>query len=310
LEYKIQNSELLGDNKVVLDKFTLGERVEAPNAIHLPLDLAIALLTDAEGKIDVALPVSGNVDNPEFKYGRVIWKALVNMITKIVTAPFRALGGLFGGKGEQMDAISFEPGSDSLLPPEMEKLKKVIEALEKRPQLKIVVQGRYDIKTDGKALRAERVKRALAEEMKMKLPPDEKPGPVAFNTAKTQRALEKLLEMRAGDQAIDDFETRYEKETGKKVKRVKPYLAVFGWESSDTAFYQAMFEELVKLEPLPDNDLQDLAQRRAEAIVNELKAAGGLDPSRVTAGRSAPVEKSSADAVDTKLTLDVIKPAA
>jgi len=310
LEYKIQNSELLGDNKVVLDKFTLGERVEAPNAIHLPLDLAIALLTDAEGKIDVALPVSGNVDNPEFKYGRVIWKALVNLITKIVTAPFRALGGLFGGKGEQMDAISFEPGSDSLLPPEMEKLKKVIEALEKRPQLGIVVQGRYDPKIDGNALRTERVKRALAEEMKMKLPLDEKPGPVAFNTAKTQRALEKLLKMREGDKAIDDFQTRYEKETGRKAKRVKPYLAVFGLESSDTAFYQAMFEELIKLEPLLDNDLQDLAQRRAEAIVNELKAAGGLDPSRVTAGSSAPVEKSSTDTVNTKLTLNVVKPAA
>jgi U3 small nucleolar ribonucleoprotein component len=173
-----------------------------------------------------------------------------------------------------------------------------------------VVQGRYDTKTDGKALRTEHVKRALAEEMEMKLPLDEKPGPVAFNTAKTQRALEKLLEIRAGDQAIDDFETRYEKETGRKAKRVKPYLAVFGLESSDTAFYQAMFEELVKLEPLLDKDLQDLAQRRAEAIVNELKAAGGLDPSRVTAGSSAPVEKSSTDTVNTKLTLDVIKPAA
>jgi hypothetical protein len=310
LEYKIQNSELLGDNQVVLDKFTLGERVEAPNAIHLPLDLAIALLTDAEGKIDVALPVKGNVDNPEFKYGRVIWKALVNLITKIVTAPFRALGGLFGGKGEQMDSVSFEPGSDRLLPPEMEKLKKVIEALEKRPQLKIVVQGRYDSQIDGKALRTERVKRALAELMEEKLPLNEEPRPVAFNTAKTQRTLEKLLEMRSGDQAIDDFKTRYEKETGRKVKRVKPYLAVFGWESSDTAFYQAIFEELVKLEPLLDNDLQDLAQRRAEAIVNEFKAAGGLDPSRVTAGSSAPVEKSSTDTVNTKLTLDVIRPAA
>jgi outer membrane protein OmpA-like peptidoglycan-associated protein len=309
LEYKIQNSELLGDNQVVLDKFTLGEQVEAPNAIHLPLDLAIALLTDAEGKIDVALPVKGNVDNPEFKYGRVIWKALVNLITKIVTAPFRALGGLLGGKGEQMDSVSFEPGSDRLLPPEMEKLKKVIEALEKRPQLGIVVQGRYDTKTDGKTLRTERVKRALAELMKEKLPLDKQPEPVAFNTAKTQRALEKLLEMRSGDQAIDDFKTQYEKETGRKAKRVKPYLSVFGWESSDTAFYQAMFEELVKLEPLLDKDLQDLAQRRAEAIVKELKTAG-LDPSRVTAGSSAPVEKSSTDTVNTKLTLDVIKPAA
>ena len=307
LEYKIQNSELLGDNKVVLEKFTLGDRVKAPNAINLPLDLAIALLTDTEGKINVAVPVTGNVDNPEFKYGRVIWKALVNLITKVVTAPFRALGGLLGDKGEQMDAISFEPGKDRLLPPELKKLKKVVDALEKRPQLRLVVQGRYDLKIDGEALRTERVKRALAEQMGVKLSPDEEPGPVAFNTAKTQKALEKLLINRAGDKAIADFKTQYEQETGQKAKRVKPYLALFGWESSDIAFYQAIFEELVKLEPLLDKDLQDLAQRRAEAIVKSLKTTGGLDPARVTTGSSGPVEKDSTDTVNTRLTLDVIK---
>jgi len=307
LGYKIQNSELLGDNEVVLEKFTLGERVEAPNAIYLPLDLAIALLTDTEGKINVAVPVTGNVDNPEFKYGRVIWKALVNLITKVITAPFRALGALLGDKGEQMDAISFQPGKDRLLPPELKKLKKVVEALEKRPQLRIVIQGRYDPKIDGEALRTERVKRALAEQMDVKLSPGEETGPVAFNTAKTQKTLEKLLKNRAGDKAVDDFKTQYEKETGRKAKRVKPYLALFGLESSDIAFYQAIFEELVKLEPLLDKDLQALAQRRAEAIINELKTAGGLGPERVTAGSFGPVEKASTDSVNTRLTLDVIK---
>ncbi|RKX63382.1 MAG: hypothetical protein DRP42_07695, partial [Tenericutes bacterium] len=165
LEYKIQDSELLGDNQVVLEQFTLGERVEAPNAVHLPLDLAIALLTDAQGKIDVAVPVKGNLDNPEFKYGHVIRQAFINLIAKIVTAPFRALGGLLGGKGEQMDVISFYPGSDRLLPPELKKLKTVVEALEKRPRLKLVVQGRFDPKLDGEALRTQRVKRSLAGQM-------------------------------------------------------------------------------------------------------------------------------------------------
>ena len=308
LEYKIHNSELLGDNKVVLDQFTLGQRVEAPNAINLPLDLAIALLTDTEGKIDLAVPVSGNVDNPKFSYGHVIRQALVNLITKIVTAPFRALGGLFGDKDGQMDAVSFHPGSDRLLPPELKKLKKVVEALEKRPQLRIVIQGRFDTKIDGEALRTERVKRALAEQMEVKIAPNEEPGPVAFNNSKSQKALEKLLKKRGGDNAIAEFKTRYEKETGRKAKRVKPYLALFGWESSDTAFYQAIFEELVKLEPLLDNDLQDLAQRRAEAIVKELETTGGLGPTRVTTGSSGPVEKASTDTVNTSLTLDVIKP--
>ena len=145
--------------------------------------------------------------------------------------------------------------------------------------------------------------------MGVKLSPDEAPGPVAFNTAKTQKALEKLLKMRAGDKAVADFKTQYEKKTGKKAKQVKPYLALFGWESSDIAFYQGIFEELVKLEPLLDNDLQDLAQRRAEVIVKELKTTGGLSPTRVTTGSSGPVEKASTDAVNTSLTLDVIKPA-
>ncbi len=309
LEYKIQNSELLGENEVLLEQLTLGERVEAPNAINLPLDLAIALLTDAEGKINVAVPVRGNVDHPEFKYGRVIWQAFVKVITKVVTAPFRALGGLFGDKSQQMDAIAFNPGNARLLPPEQEKLKEISKALKKRPQLRLVVEGRFDPKMDGEALRTERTRHALAEQMGVKLASEEDPGPIAFDSAKTQKALEKLLEMRKGDTAIDDFKTQYEKATGKKAKRTNFAMAVIGWASSDTAFYQAMFKELVKLEPLLDNDLQDLAQRRAQTIVKELKTTGGLDPTRVTTGSSGPVEKASTDTVNTSLTLDVLKPA-
>jgi outer membrane protein OmpA-like peptidoglycan-associated protein len=310
LEYKVQNSELLGENEVLLEQFTLGERVEAPNTISLPLDLAIALLTDAQGKIDIAVPVRGNVDDPEFKYGRVIWQALVKLITKAVTAPFRALSGLFGDKSEQMDFIAFDPGSARLLPPEHEKLNEVSKVLKKRPQLRLVVEGRFDTKLDGEALRTKRARRALAEQMGVKLALDEKPGPIAFDSAKTQRALEKLLEMRGGDTAVADFKTQYEKATGKDAKRANFAMALIGWASSDTAFYQAMFEKLVKLEPLTDNDLKELALRRAEAIVKELKTTHVLDDTRVTAGSPGPAEKTSKETVDTRLGLDVIKPSA
>jgi uncharacterized protein involved in outer membrane biogenesis len=310
LEYKIQKSELLGNNSVVLDKFTLGERVKAPNAIHLPLDLAIALLTDADSKIDVAVPVRGNVDDPKFAYGHVIWKAIVNLLTKIVTAPFRALGHLFGGKGEQLAAIAFDPGSADLLPPEMEKIKKVSEALKKRPRLKLVVAGRFDPKMDGEALRTERVKRALALQTGLKLAPGEEPGPISFDTAKMQGALEKLLKKRRGGNAIADFKARYEKETGKKAKPMNFAMAMVGWKSSDTAFYQAMFKELVKLEPLTDKNLVELARNRAKEIVNQVKAAGQLDDTRVIAGSPGPVKKTSDETVNTDLSLAVIKPAA
>jgi uncharacterized protein involved in outer membrane biogenesis len=310
LEYKVQNSELLGENKVLLEQFTLGERVEAPDAISLPLDLAIALLTDTEGKIDVAVPVSGNVDHPDFKYGRVIWQAFVKLITKVVTAPFRALGGLLGAKSDHIDTISFYPGSDRLLPPELKKLKTVVEALKKRPQLKLVVQGRFDPKLDGEALRTQRVKRAFAGQIGVTLAPDEEFGPIALDDAKTQRALEKLLEMRSGDKAVARFKTQYEKVTGKKAKQVNPALAFFGKGSPDTDFYQAMFKELVRLEPVTETNLLDLAQRRAQTIVSDLKTTSGLDIMRVSLGSSGPVEEASTEIVNTRLSLDVIKPSA
>jgi hypothetical protein len=96
LEYKLDHSELQGENKVVLERLKLGERVESPGAMKLPLDLAIAILTDADGRINVAVPVRGNVDHPEFSYGHVLWQALVTVITRVATAPVLALGALFG----------------------------------------------------------------------------------------------------------------------------------------------------------------------------------------------------------------------
>jgi hypothetical protein len=240
----------------------------------------------------------------------VIWKAITNLITKIATAPFRALGHLFGGKGEQLAAIAFDPGSAHLLPPEMEKIKKISEALKKRPQLKLVVAGRFDPQSDGKALRTARVKRALAVETGVKLAPGEKPGPISFDTAKMQGALEKMLTKRNGDDAVSKFVTQYEKETGKKAKPMNFAMALVGWKSSDTAFYKAMFNELVKLEPLTDNDLIQLARKRAKEVVNQVRAAGQLEDTRVVAGNPGPVKKASGEAINLDLSLEVIKPAA
>src|SRR5215510_14651539 len=208
LEYKLDHSELQGENKVVLERLKLGERVESPGALKLPLDLAIAILTDADGRINVAVPVHGNVNHPEFAYGRVLWEALVTVIKKVASAPFRALGALFGGggeKGEKVEAVAFEPGRDVVLPPEREKLKRVGEVLGKRPQLKLTVHGGYDPKLDGEALRALHVRQDL--------------GPVAFDDAKTQRALEAMLRERGGDKAVDEAIARHEKSSGKKADR-------------------------------------------------------------------------------------------
>jgi hypothetical protein len=106
------------------------------------------------------------------------------------------------------------------------------------------------------------------------------------------------------------FKTQYEKVTGKKAKQVNPALAFFGKGSPDTDFYQAIFKELVRLEPLTETDLMDLAQRRAQTIVSDLKTTSGLDIMRVSLGTSGPVEEAATEIVNTRLSLDVIKPSA
>src|SRR5437763_988634 len=306
LEYKIDHSELLGENKVVLQRLQLGERVESPGAMKLPLDLAIAILSDADGRIDIALPVRGNVDKPEFNYGRVIWEALVTVIKRVATAPFRALGALFGGGGEKLEAIAFEPGSDVVLPPEREKLKRVSEVLGRRPALELTVHGGYDAKLDGEALRALRVRQDLAQRLGVTLKPGEDPGPVALDDAKTQRALEALLTERGGGKAVDDVVGQYEKSTGKKADRASRVLALVGRGGGDRGLYEALYRQLVEMAPLPESELTALAQRRGEAAVRALNEGAGAAAARATAGDTEAAGGAERKGIPTRLELGAV----
>jgi len=307
LQYKLNNSELLGENKVLLEQFTLGERVESPTAINLPLDLAIALLTDSNGKIDLSVPVRGNVDSPQFAYGHLIWQAIRTVLTNIVTAPFRALASLFGSGAEKMDAIGFEAGRAQLAPPEREKLTRVVSVLKQRPQLRLVIEGRYDTQHDGAALRAAAARRALAERQGIKLAGTDDPALVNFDNAKTQRAIEALLEERAGKDSIEKFKASHEKATGKEVSRVNPALALIGRGSPDRQFYEAMFNQVVAVQPLDKEALAALAVQRSAAIVEFLKSSAGLEALRVNTKAAAEVKADKASEITTALSLDTQK---
>ena len=305
LQYKIERSALVGENKVVLTKLQLGERVESVGAMRLPLDLAIAILSDSEGRIDIALPVRGNVDSPEFSYGHLIWQALVTVITKIATSPFRALAGLFGSDAdaEKLQTIVFEPGSDTVQPPERQKLQRVAEVLGKRERLKLTVHGGYETKVDGEALRSLRVRQELAQRMGVTAKPGEDPGPVAFDQAKTQRTLETLLTERGGAKAIEEFQTGFEKSTGRKAERANPVLALVGRGSADRGLYEALFQRLVETAPLTDAEVTSLGQRRAEATARALKERAGTAAARVEVGDVEAAAGAERNAVPTRLEL-------
>jgi uncharacterized protein involved in outer membrane biogenesis len=311
LQYKIEDGKLSGDNLVLLDHFTLGKSVQSKDALDLPLDLAVALLTDSSGRIDIAIPVAGDVTKPDFAFGKLVGKAIAQAITKIITAPFRALGALLGGGDKQkFEAVVFGPGSAQLAPPQVEMLKQLAEALGKRPQLKLTVEGRYDPKKDGAALRAGHVRRAVSAELDIALSADERPAPVVFDEAKSQRALEAIYRKRAGDHAVETFQTQYEAKAGKPVERVNPVLAVFGKPSPDQAFYEALYKELVQTQPLTDSELPDLAAQRAAVIVNALVKEDGVAPERIDSAAPKAVDKAAKTGVETTLVLSVAGKAA
>lgn len=152
VQYKIENNRLQAENHLVLDQLTFGERVESPSATKLPVLLAVALLKNSRGEIDIRLPISGSLDDPKFSLGGIIVQVIVNLLTKIVTAPFTLLAAAFGG-GADLGYIEFAPGTALIAEAQMKKLETLAKALNDRPALRLDMTGHALAATDTEALR-------------------------------------------------------------------------------------------------------------------------------------------------------------
>jgi hypothetical protein len=152
LKYKIDGKKLVSRNKIFIDQLTLGNEVDSPDAIKLPVKLGIALLRNRQGEIDLDVPVTGKIDDPEFSVGYFILKIIRNIIEKAVTAPFAFIGSIFGG-GEELAYVEFGYGSSTITEKNAKKLDILVTALYNRPLLKLDIEGHVDINKDMETLR-------------------------------------------------------------------------------------------------------------------------------------------------------------
>jgi hypothetical protein len=314
LNYRVRNNLIEGDNKIVLEQFTLGEKVDSPGALDLPLGLAIALLKDDDGRIDLAIPVSGNLDDPKFDYGAIIGKAIGNLLTGIITAPFRLLGRLFsGGNNEEISKIGFDPGSARLLPPEREKLGRIVQALAKRPELKLTVPARYDAELDARALRRAALRRELGKRARLDIEDEDPPGPLNMDDRRTRTAVRELFAERFSstelDKARSEAEAKASTTDGGKSQQTLGVMERLGRFASgeprvaDTGeFYRGLGGRLVASQPLEADALNELARKRAAAIGDALKAAG-IDGTRVSLTTADPLNNPAAKSVALELAL-------
>lgn len=160
VHYAIEGRKLAASNRVVLDQLTFGERVESPTATKLPVLLAVALLKDARGVIDINLPIEGSLDDPKFSVGGLIVQVIVNLLTKAITAPFALISAALGG-GAEMAWLEFDPGSAALNAAAEAKAGTLAKALVDRPGLKVEITGRADAASDAAGLRRAAVERAI-----------------------------------------------------------------------------------------------------------------------------------------------------
>lgn len=278
IRYRIENRRLVGTHQVVAKDLVLGERIKGSSAATLPVRLAVALLKDKDGRIDLEVPIEGDVGSPEFAYRKVIWQAVKKILLNIAAAPFRAIGRLFGSDDEDLELVEFDPGRSRLLPVEQDKLGRLAEEIAKKPELVLAVEGRYAPEADAEALRRRKLD-ALLESRRAAA------AEAAAEGATMDRILETLFAEGFGAEALEAERAAF---------------------PDPPAFYESLRAKLLAAQPASGEDLKALARARAESIVAGLCASGALDAARV--GIKDPAEakrkKKGSDRIASELSME------
>ncbi|MFQ1996527.1 DUF748 domain-containing protein [Aeromonas veronii] len=197
LHYKLEGNRLEGDNDITIKKLQLGEKIKSDQAKDLPLGLAIALLSDANGVIQMNLKVKGDLDQPDFSIGNIFWDVLGNTLSKALTSPFSLLASLADGT-EDLDELPFLPGDPDLTPTQQEKLVKLAQALKDRPKLSMNIRGKVNFNEERPILQRQKLERVLA-----KLTGNQADLDLLEQDSALQEALARAYEERFGEDLED-----------------------------------------------------------------------------------------------------------
>ncbi|HEX3380777.1 MAG TPA: DUF748 domain-containing protein [Paraburkholderia sp.] len=258
LHYQLANDQLNANNHLFIDQLTFGDHIDNDTATKLPVRFAISLLKNSRGEIDVNLPVSGSLSNPEFSIGGLIWHAVLNLLEKAVTAPFTLIAHAFGGNGEELGYVEFAAGSATLSDADKQKLDMIVKALADKPSIRIDLIGRVDPKVDEPALRSQYVDQ-LVKRQKIK--------DVVGNGESVD-----LSTITVDQQDYDKYLTKAYKSTDFK----KPHNFIGMTKTLPDDDMKGAIEANA---PIDDASLRQLAQQRAQAVQQYLE--GKIDSSRV-----------------------------
>lgn len=298
LGYRIEGGSLEGENSIVLRDFELGERVPHPDAANLPLGLAVALLKDTDGNIDIDLPVRGDINDPEFSYGRVIRQALTNLIIRIAASPFALLGNLLGVEADELEYLSFDYGRSDLAPPERERITKLAEALALRPELALEIPPVADDVPDRAALQAAQLESIVDERLAL----------LDDDAVAVQERRMTVLEAIYREENVSpdaDADTALEQMRSEFTKPAPTATDAAGeGPSFDALAYAAALERrLAESQVLPNGTLRELASARAESVRQAIVEIDTALNARIVVVEPAESARGSEDTVRMRVAL-------
>ncbi|BAJ01737.1 DUF748 domain-containing protein [Shewanella violacea] len=273
LNYLLENNKLKGSNHLVVNQLQLGQPSDSSLATSLPITLAIALLQDRHGVIDLGLEVDGDLDSPSFSFGSIIMTAFTNVITKAVTAPFSLLAGMFGDE-EQLDKIAFESGQALISADEEDKLATLAKALLDRPKLTLSIEGAIDAVSDSRVLKEQSLHQKLADLSQTEV--ESLPSELSASSFPTQGPLsEALINLYEDETASSASELKLTIEKEHKEE------AELDQEKQQTLWHIALYNFCLNQQVVDDNMLGILASSRARAVKTHLIEINKIPPSRI-----------------------------
>jgi hypothetical protein len=306
LTYEIVGRKLKSKNVITLDHFTFGEKVDSPDATHLPVRLAVAILKDRNGQIVLDVPIDGSLDDPQMRIGKVVTRAILNILTKVATSPFSLLGAVFGGGGEELSYQDFAPGSAEMSPGNVKKLDSLVKGLYERPGLELEISGSVDPVNDRDGLQRASLDRQLRARKWLMLHKSERAtntvDQVTLTPDERQSLVQKLyLEALADGQITPDIvaantnlavlAAQVSSRSGRLVKG-----ATFLLKNSESAATKSSAVStqpklatianplealLAAIIPVSDSDLTTLATDRARAVRAYILQAGKVEARRI-----------------------------
>jgi hypothetical protein len=272
LKYKLAARKVLGSTLITVDQLALGDSVESSTATRLPVKLALAILTDRSGKMEIDLPVEGDIDSPDYRFGGLIVKAILNVLQKAATAPFALLGSLFG-HSEDLSFVEFAAGSSQLAEGERDKVGKLAQALTERPALRLSITGLVDPEIDKQGLAKGQLDELLVAHRRDATPAGKIPPPDDLPLSESDRAsgLRALYQERL----VTPRESQAEQLMAQG-KPVPPDLL----PKRDPGL-PAMETALLSTFEVTSDDLAQLGRWRAETVQEELVTNRNLPPDRI-----------------------------